>query len=120
MRKIKTENPQLISLIRYLKRAAREGNAKIWSKIARDLSRPRNRRTSVNLSHINRCTKAGQTIAVPGKVLGAGILHHPVTITAFTFSTAARRKIIKSKGKCLTFAELIKKNPKGSNIMIVG
>ena len=120
MKNLKTENPQLITLIRHLKRAARENNAGIWSRIAVALSRPRNRRTSVNISRINRYTNAGQMIAVAGKVLGAGMLDHPVTIAAFTFSTTARRKISTSKGKCLTFPELVKKNPKGSNVKIIG
>jgi large subunit ribosomal protein L18e len=120
MKKAKPDNPQLQSLIRFLKKAAKENNSKIWNSIAKALSKTRSRRVSVNLSRINRHTKKGQLVVVAGKVLGAGTLHHPVTITAFAFSATAREKIKKAKGKCLTFPELVKKNPKGSNVKIVG
>ena len=59
-------------------------------------------------------------VAVPGKVLGSGALTHPTTIAAFAFSATATRKIKKARGKCLTFPELVKKNPKGANVKIVG
>ncbi len=120
MKKSKPENPQLLDLVRFLKKAAKENDAKIWDTIADDLSKPRSRRLSINLSRINRNTEKGQAVAVAGKVLGSGTLYHPVTIGAFAFSTTAKEKIKKSRGKCLTFPELVKKNPKGSNIQIVG
>lgn len=120
MRKTKPDNPQLRDLIRFLKRAARENDAKIWNSIADALSKPRSRRVSVNLSRINRHTEKGQVVAVAGKVLGSGALRHPATVAASTFSAAAKEKIKKAKGKCLMFPELVKKNPKGSNVKIVG
>ncbi len=120
MKKVKTENPQLLDLINLLKKAARENNAKIWETIAETLSKSRNRRVAVNLSRINRHTEKGQTAVIAGKVLGSGALNHPTTVAAFEFSTAAMSKIKKARGKCLTFPELVKKNPKGSNVKIVG
>ena len=120
MKKTKLENPQLLELIRHLKKAANENDAKIWKDMADSLSKPRRRRVSVNLSRINRNTEKGQVVAVAGKVLGAGTLDHPTTVAAFAFSEAAKAKIKRAKGKCLTFPELIKKNPKGSNVRIVG
>jgi large subunit ribosomal protein L18e len=47
-------------------------------------------------------------------------LSHPVTIAAFAFSARAREKIAAARGKCLSFFDLIKKNPKGSNVKIIG
>ena len=120
MKKIKPDNPQLLNLIRFLKKASKENDAKIWNSIANALSKTRSRRISVNLSHINRHTEKGQVVAVAGKVLGAGTLSHPVTVAAFTFSATAKEKIKKAKGKCLALPELVKKNPKGSKVKIVG
>lgn len=120
MKKTKTENPELISTIRFLKKTAKDNDARIWRKIAEYLSRTRRKRIAVNLSRINRYTKTGETVAVPGKVLAAGELSHPVIVTAFAFSESAVTKIEKAKGKCLTFSELMKKNPKGSNVRIIG
>jgi large subunit ribosomal protein L18e len=120
MRKVKAENPQLLDLINLLKKAARENDARIWETIAETLSKSRNRRVAVNLSQINRHTERGQVAAIPGKVLGSGALNHPTTVVAFTFSAAAASKIRKARGKCLTFPELVKKYPKGSDVKIVG
>jgi large subunit ribosomal protein L18e len=120
MKKLKPDNPQLFDLIRFLKKAAKENDARIWSSIAKSLAKTRSRRVAVNLSRINRHTEKGQIVAVPGKVLGAGTLHHPVTVAAFAFSATAKEKIKKARGKCLPLSELVKKNPKGSNVKIVG
>jgi large subunit ribosomal protein L18e len=120
MRKTRIENPQLLGLIRFLQKAAKENDAKVWEAVAESLSKARRRRAAVNLSQINRHTEKAQTAAVAGKVLGSGALDHPVTVAAFTFSATAARKIKGAKGKCLTFPELVKKNPKGSGVKIVG
>jgi len=57
---------------------------------------------------------------VPGKVLGAGRIDHPVHVAAFSFSDQARFKILRAKGKCLSILELMEKNPKGTNVKILG
>ena len=59
-------------------------------------------------------------VVVPGKVLGAGEMSHPVTVAAFAFSGKAKEKIKARRGKCLSFFDLIKKNPKGSKVRIIG
>jgi len=116
--KRRIENPELRNLIKELKRKA--GGAKIWRDIAERLSKPRSRRAEVNVSRINRYTSGGEVIVVPGKVLGAGKIDHPVTIAAFAFSKTAREKILNAGGECLTILELFKRNPKGSGVKIMG
>jgi len=84
------------------------------------LAASRRKRVAVNISRINRYTLKNETVAVPGKVLGAGELDHPVTVAAFAFSETAKQKIRKARGKCLSLVELVKKNPKGSKVKIIG
>jgi len=120
MKRANPTNPELIDTIRLLKKTSKENDVAVWRKMAEYLSRTRRTRIAVNLSRINRYTKAGETVAVPGKVVAAGAVDHSVTVTAFAFSEKAMTKIRKAKGKCLTFSELIKKNPKGSDVKIVG
>ena len=120
LKKIKSTNPQLIELIRLLKKKARENDAPIWKAIAERLSKPRQRRSEVNISRLNRYTKENDQVVVPGKVLGAGSINHPVTVAAFAFSEQAREKILKAKGKCISIPDLIKINPKGTNVKIIG
>lgn len=120
MRKVKTTNPELIKLIRSLKKQSRENKAEMWRDIAERLAKPRRKRITVNVSRLNRCTEKKGIVVVPGKVLGAGEINHPITVAAFAFSEKAKEKIKAARGKCLSFFELIKKNPKGSNVKIIG
>ena len=113
-------NPELIDLVRQLRKRSSETQAAIWRRLAEPLSKSRRGRITVNLSRVSRYTKAGETIVVPGKVLGTGKLDHPIKIAAFQFSNQAKQKIVQAKGTCMTITELMKKNPKGSGIKIIG
>jgi len=110
----------LLKLIRTLKKGSRENEAGIWRAVADRLSRSRKGRVAVNVSRLNQYTQGGETVVVPGKVLGAGRIDHPVHVAAFSFSEQARSKILRAKGKCLSILELMEKNPKGANIKIIG
>jgi large subunit ribosomal protein L18e len=120
MKKVRPTNPELLGVIRLLRKKSVETGAKIWRDAAERLSTSRRRRIAVNLSRLNRYTKAKDTVLVPGKVLGAGSLDHPLNVAAFAFSEQAKAKILKAKGKCLSIQELVKKNPKGTNVKIMG
>ena len=95
-------------------------NVKVWKRIASDLEKPTRRRATVNLYKINQNTKDEETVIVPGKVLSVGELDHKVNVAAFNFSTEARNKIVNAKGKVLTIYELLKLNPKGKGVRIIG
>jgi large subunit ribosomal protein L18e len=118
---IQTEstNPELIQLIKQLKKESREKDAPIWLDIAEQLAQPRSQRAAVNLSSINRNTKRDETVIVPGKILATGSLSHPITVAAFSISEQAKAKLDAIKAKYLTIPELVAANPKGSNIKII-
>lgn len=120
MKDVKATNPQLIELIRLLRKKSREHEAKIWLAVAENLAKPRRQRRAVNISRLNRYTEENDVVVVPGKVLGAGEIDHPVTVAAFAFSEKAKEKIMNAKGKCLSIPELMEENPKGSNVKIIG
>ena len=120
MKKVKTTNPELIALIRDLKKKSRENQTKLWRYLAQSLSSSKRSRIAVNISRLNRYTNAGDTVAVPGKVLGAGKADHPMTVAAFAFSDQAQSKILKANGNCLSIRELMEKNPKGTNVKVMG
>lgn len=118
---IKTKSPNLerIQLIRLLKKQSRESNKAIWTTVAKFLAKTQPQRVTVNLSKINRYSQKGETLIVPGKVLGTGSLNHSVTIAAFESSEKAKEKIEKAKSKILSIQEIIKKNPMGQKIKII-
>lgn len=120
MKKVRTTNPDLITQIRSLRRKSHENQVAIWRYLADRVSTSRRRRIAVNVSRLNRHTEEGETVAVPGKVLGAGIVDHPINVAAFAFSDQARSKILKAKGKCLSIRVLMEENPKGTNVKVIG
>lgn len=112
-------NPRLIKLIESLKAKSREEDVMIWKDIAKRLERPTRNYSKVNLSQINRNTKKNETVLVPGKVISAGTLDHPVTVAGLGFSKVAVDKIKSVKGKSMTIEQLIKDNPKGTGVRII-
>ena len=59
-------------------------------------------------------------VVVPGKLLGAGTITKKVTVTAYSFTQSAIEKIEAAGGKCLSYNDFIKSNPKGTNVMVIG
>jgi len=112
-------NPNLIKLIDDLLKASAMNKAPIWKDIAERLAKPKRLYAEVNVSKIQRYAKEGETIIVPGKVLGGGKITKPVTVAALSFSETARKKIIEAGGKCLTIKELLEMNPTGSGVRIM-
>jgi large subunit ribosomal protein L18e len=119
MKETQSTNPELVQLIRSLKKQSREQNADIWHDVAEYLSKSRRSHVVVNLSNINRHTKRSDTVVVPGKVLGTGSLNHSVTIAAFAVSDSAAVKLKAARAKYLSIPELLEKNPTGANVKII-
>ena len=113
-------NPVLRELIRELRRAGREKRVAIWSDLAERLESPRRRRAEVNLSQLNRYARDGEVVVVPGKVLAAGALSHPVTVAALGFSAPARRKIVAAGGRIMSIRDLMRENPEGKGVKLLG
>jgi large subunit ribosomal protein L18e len=111
-------NPKIVSLILTLKDRANIDAAPIWKDIAKRLEIPSRNYATVNLSKINRHTANYDVLLIPGKVLGAGLIDHPVTVSAVNFSGSAIKKITEAGGKCLSLEEIMETNPKGSGIRI--
>ena len=112
-------NPNLVRLIDELLRASAMNDAPIWKDIAERLAKPKRLYAEVNVAKIQRYANEGETVLVPGKVLGGGKINKAVTVAALSFSETAKRKIIEAGGKCITIKELIESNPKGSGVRIM-
>ena len=119
MKRTGPTNYQLQKLIQELKQKSIESEAAIWNRVARDLEKPTRVRRIINLYKIDKCAKEGETVIVPGKVLGTGLLNHHVRVAAFDFSKQALEKI-NQKGQAITIIELLKENPTGKNVRILG
>ena len=119
-KKIQKTNPLLISLISELKKQANENDAPIWKDIALRLEKPSKNWPEINLDRISKYTGGKETALIPGKVLSTGELTKKVSIAAWSFSEKSQEKIKKAGGKYMSIEELIKNNPKGKDIRILG
>ena len=113
-------NPALTDLINNLKKNAIDKKVDIWKDIALRLQKSSKNWPVVNLDRISKYTNDKETALIPGKVLSDGELTKKVTIAAWSFSTKAEEKIKKAGGKTLTIEELMKNNPNGKDIRILG
>lgn len=84
-----------------------------WQRVSYELNRSERRRREVNLSSINRNSESGETVIVPGKVLGSGELKHKVTIAALKFTAGAVKKIKEAGAEHMTLKELHAKKKTG-------
>ena len=113
-------NPEVWKLIAELSKKSKSENSNLWSRVADELRRPSRNRVSVNLSKINRYTTDDDTVLVPGKVLSSGELNHKVCVAALSFSKEAANKAKRTGGECISIQELMKRNPSGTNVKIIG
>lgn len=109
----------LKSLIIELRKLGVKEKSNLWKRLASDLSRSTRQRREVNVEKINQYAREGETVVVPGKVLAEGEAGKKLTVAAWAFSEAAKAKISK-KGKAMTIAQLMKENPKGKKVRILG
>jgi large subunit ribosomal protein L18e len=106
-------NPELAETIRKAKKLDK------WVVIAGLLSYPRRMQISKNLDEIDRESGEGDTVVVPGKVLGTGSVSKKIRIVAAAFSESAREKLKARKCEIVQIKEEIKINPKAEGIKIL-
>jgi large subunit ribosomal protein L18e len=111
-------NPRLSSLIADLKSTARSSGGDVWGDVAERLEKPRRTYAEVNLGRIERYAQEDETVIVPGKVLGSGVLQKEVTVAAVNFSGTAERKI-DQVGETMKLEQALENNPDGSNVRVI-
>ena len=110
-------NPRLKSLIAELQTAG-DATAAVWQDVADRLEKPRRTHAEVNLGRIERYARDDETIVVPGKVLGSGVLETNVTVAAVDFSSTAETKI-SQVGDAVSLEEALDNNPEGTNVRVI-
>jgi len=106
-------NPDLIENI-FL---AKKNNS--WKEIAHLISYPRRLQISKNLEEIEKNSKEGDTVIVPGKVLGNGDISKKIRIAATGFSKQAREKLKSKRCEIVSIRDEIKVNPKAQGIKLL-
>ncbi len=112
-------NPNTRALIRLLHKTSARHNTRIWKRVAELVERPARQHVVVNIGKIERHTRDGDIVVVPGKVLGAGVLTHRVTVAALSASAAARSSIVSAGGTLITIDQLMAQMPNGAGVTII-
>ncbi len=110
---------QLKDVINSLLEISRESNSALWRDIAKRLSETRQNYADLNVSKISKFSTDGETIVVPGKVLGGGYLEKKVRIAAPFVSEKALTKIKDSGSEFISIVDLAREKPDGKNIKIM-
>ena len=113
-------NAIVLHMAKELKEASKNNKAPIWSKLAELALKPSSARRTINISKIDKLTKNGDVIIVPGKVLGTGDMSHKITLCSFSISNSGAQKILQQGGNILSYSELIKNHPTGKGVTIIG
>jgi large subunit ribosomal protein L18e len=113
-------NQSLIALISDLKDQSRSSGSALWRDVALRLETSRSNWAQPNLSRLSRHAKDEDMILVPGKLLGSGDIFGKANVAAFSVSSSARSKIGAAGGRVITIRELMKENPNGKGVRILG
>ena len=90
-----------------------------WNQIAGLLSGPRRKRICINLEEINKNSKPGETVLIPGKVLSQGEIDKKIKVVALNFSEKAKEKLLSAKCEITDILNEIKSNPSAKGIKII-
>lgn len=113
-------NPATVKLAHRLRKASAANGAPIWARLSREALKPGSARRTVNVKKLAQLAGSGQTVAVPGKVLGTGTISHPISVFSFSMSAAAAKKITGAGGRVLSHSELVEASPSGKGVLLVG
>ena len=93
----------------------RKTDSKIWKPVLTHL----NKQHDINICKLSKITNKDDIVAMPGKVLGTGVIDHPITIGATAFSENAHQKIINAGGKIMFIEQLVENNPEGKGVRLL-
>lgn len=118
--KRRVENPMVREVVKKIRAVSKAGNKSFWSSVEEMILSPRSRRPEVNVGKVSKLTKANDVVLVPGKLLGDGLIDHPVTVGALFASKSAVKKVVEAGGTYLPMTEFIDRFPEGSNVKVLG
>ena len=105
--KINVERQDIKDWLAALESASRGERYKgLWKRLYRLSAVPSRSRKSVNIYKIDKHTKEGDNVVVPGKVLSEGAMSHKVNIAAMEFSAKALASLKAANCRVSTIKEM--------------
>jgi large subunit ribosomal protein L18e len=90
-----------------------------WLEVAGALSGSTRTRIQINLDKIDKNSKAGEIIVIPGKVLSMGEITKKIKVVAFNFSENAKEKLKKAGCEVILIKDEIPKNKDAKGVKIL-
>jgi large subunit ribosomal protein L18e len=107
--KINVEKQNVKDWLSILDSAAKGSHyGKLWKRLHYLVAVPSRKRTSINLYKIDRYTKEGDNVVVPGKVLSTGQITHRFNIAAVEFSGGALKTLKEANCKIIDIKDMVK------------
>lgn len=113
-------NPTVLHMAKELQVASKKTKAPLWAKIAEMATKSSKLKRTVNLGQIDKIVNDNDIVIIPGKVLGTGNIYHKITLCSFSISTNGAKKLIQAGGTLVEFNQLVKDNPTGKGVKIIG
>ncbi|MGP6207553.1 50S ribosomal protein L18e [Cuniculiplasma sp. SKW3] len=119
---LKTSNKTDLNVketVEHLNAVSRENQTPLWRDIAERIGGPRKNYASINIGKISKVCNDGDTVVVPGKILGGGYVEKKLKLSALYISEKALRKISEAGGEFIPLKAIADKIPKGTNVKIM-
>ncbi len=115
------ENPELKSLVFFLKRVGKKSKARIWLEAARRLCTPARKRREVTLYRLNKLVSDGDVVVIPAKVVSSKgfAFKKKIAVGCFSISSGALKQLQAAGSNVLSLKQLAEKNPEGKKIKII-
>ena len=91
----------------------------IWRDVSKHLMKPSKNKVEINLRRLNKVTSEGESIVIPGKLLGEGELNHKIKVAYYSASKSAKLHLEEKGCDVISIEEMYEQNPTGSNIKII-
>lgn len=115
--KINAEKSTVKEWLAVLNEASKgEHYQKLWKRAYSLVEVPARRRHTVSVSKLDKSTKDGENIIVPGKVLSEGEMRHRINIAAMEFSEPALKRLKKANCNVVHIKDML--NQKNVRILI--
>lgn len=107
VRKLNVERGDVREWLAALEKARQDKRKPVYDRIHELVAVPSRRRVSVDVYKISSSTKEGDTVVVPGKVLGVGAMSHSVSIAALGFSASALKSLKDANCRIITIKDVL-------------
>jgi len=84
----------------------------LFKRISELVSLPKRKRIAVNVDKLDKLTKEGEFVIIPGKVLASGRISHSLSICAVDYSKGALQKLKAANCKIISIEEMLKSKPR--------